>query len=92
MFLPRMAAVFPTVGWKHFYADDCTEPAAAGIFSKVRAGQAVTPEEASPSSLSCCTNSAVMDAEKGWTMQIHFGALRNVNSRLHRAIGTRHRV
>ena len=30
---------------------------------------------------------AKMDAEKGWTQQFHFGALRNVNSRAMRALG-----
>ena len=60
--------------------------------TKSRAGQAVTPAEVRAFKSFVLHELAVMDAEKGWTMQVHFGALRNVNSRGSPRGGTRHRV
>jgi glucuronate isomerase len=69
------------------WAEDCTESEAASIFAKARAGGAVTPEEAVRYKSYMLHELAVMDAAKGWTMQIHYGAIRNNNSRMKKLLG-----
>ncbi len=74
-------------GLTTIYADDCTEAEAASIFGKARAGEPISETEAGRYKSFLLHELAVMDAEKGWTMQIHYGALRNVNTRMMRALG-----
>jgi glucuronate isomerase len=69
------------------WAEDCPRAEAAAIFAKVRAGQAVSPAEAVRYKSFLLHELAVMDAAKGWTMQIHYGALRSANSRMLRRLG-----
>lgn len=69
------------------WAEDCTETEAASIFAKARAGGAVTPEEAARYKSYLLHELAVMDAAKGWTMQIHYGALRGANTRMKKLLG-----
>ncbi len=52
------------------------------IFAKVRCGNSVSAEEELKFKSFMLHELAVMDADKGWTMQIHYGVLRNTNSRL----------
>jgi glucuronate isomerase len=60
---------------------------AASIFDKVRSGRPVTPAEQE----SFCGHLMMffgrLDAEKGWTKQLHLGALRNTNTRALRTLG-----
>ena len=69
------------------WAEDCTESEAASIFAKARAGCAVTPDEALRYKSYLLHELAVMDAAKGWTMQIHYGAIRNNNTRMKELLG-----
>jgi glucuronate isomerase len=69
------------------WAEDCTESEAASIFSKARVGGTVTPDEALGYKSYLLHELAVMDAAKGWTMQIHYGAIRNNNTRMKRRLG-----
>jgi glucuronate isomerase len=69
------------------WAEDCTESEAASIFAKARAGGAVTPDEALRYKSYLLHELAVMDAAKGWTMQIHYGAIRNNNTRMKKMLG-----
>ena len=69
------------------WAEDCTESQAASIFAKVRAGGSVTPDEALGYKSYLLHELAVMDAAKGWTMQIHYGAMRNNNTRMKKRLG-----
>ena len=69
------------------WAEDCTRSEAAAIFAKARAGQAVAPDEVVRYKSFLLHELAVMDAAKGWTMQIHYGALRNNNTRMMRRLG-----
>ncbi|MEI8121389.1 MAG: glucuronate isomerase [bacterium] len=66
---------------------DCTGTAAAAIFAKARARQPVPPSEAAAFMAFMLHELAVMDAEKGWTMQVHYGVLRNNNSRQFSILG-----
>lgn len=64
------------------WAEDCTRAEAAAIFAKARDGQPVSPDEAVRYKSFLLHELAVMDAAKGWTMQIHYGAQRNNNTRM----------
>lgn len=74
-------------GLDTFWADDCTKTEAAAIFAKARSGQVVSPSEAVRYKSYLLHELAVMDAEKGWTMQIHYGALRSANTRMLGLVG-----
>jgi glucuronate isomerase len=69
------------------WAEDCTESEAASIFAKARAGGAVTPDEALRYKSYLLHELALMDEAKGWTMQIHYGAIRNNNTRMKKLLG-----
>jgi glucuronate isomerase len=65
----------------------CTEAQAAAIFNKARAGKAASSEEKEMFASFLMLFLARLDAEKGWTKQLHLGALRNVNTRYAHALG-----
>ncbi len=69
------------------WAEDCTRAEAAAIFIKARYGQAANPAEAARYKSFMLHELAVMDAAKGWTMQIHYGAQRNNNTRMMLRLG-----
>ena len=68
-------------------ADPCSEAEAAAIFARARAGQAATPDEQRHHAAVVMRFLGQLYARRGWTMQLHLGALRNANSRLFRALG-----
>jgi glucuronate isomerase len=65
----------------------CDDREAAAIFSRVRSGNSLTPEDSEKLASNLMLFFGRLDAEKGWTKQLHLGALRNVNSRAYRSIG-----
>ena len=68
-------------------ADDFTEAEIKTIFDKVLAGQDITDCELRKYVSFMLYELAVMDAEKDWTMQIHYGVLRNNNTKMFKAVG-----
>jgi glucuronate isomerase len=74
-------------GLKYCCARLCTEQQASAIFSKARSGTATTKEEAEQFSSYLLPFLGRLDAERGWTKQLHIGALRNVNTRRTRELG-----
>lgn len=74
-------------GLDHCYATPCSERESAAIFSKAREGRSVTEEEHSQFASFMMLFFGRLDAEKGWTKQLHLGARRNVNSAGLRALG-----
>jgi len=74
-------------GIETVYGDECTESTAEAIFTKHLAGQPVTPAEVSLFKSFMLHELAVMDAEKGWTQQLHYGPLRNNNTAMLEKIG-----
>jgi glucuronate isomerase len=74
-------------GLNHCYATPCTERAAAAIFAKAREGQAVSADEHEAFASFLMLFFGRLDAEKGWTKQLHLGALRNVNTAARRKLG-----
>jgi glucuronate isomerase len=74
-------------GIETVWAEDCTAAEATAIFAKARAGRPVTGEEALRYKSFLLHELAAMDAAKGWTMQIHYGALRSANTRMLAKLG-----
>jgi len=60
---------------------------AATIFQKLRGGNVIEHQEAVILQSAILYRLGKMNAEKGWTMQLHIGALRNNNSRFYRQLG-----
>ena len=74
-------------GLSRCYADFCSEKAAAGIFAEARQGEKVSPEEHGLFASFMMLFFGRLDAEKGWTKQLHLGPIRNNNARLMKKIG-----
>jgi glucuronate isomerase len=67
-------------GLNHCHATFCNEAVASAIFDRARAGHAATPEEHEQFASYMMLYFGILDTEKGWTKQLHLGALRNANS------------
>jgi glucuronate isomerase len=65
----------------------CTESEAAAIFERARKGIPAGAEEQEQFASFLMLFFGRMDAEKGWTKQLHVGALRNTNARLVQQLG-----
>jgi glucuronate isomerase len=74
-------------GMNHCFADFCSEKVAAGIFDKARKGQDVTVQEHSQFASYMMLFFGHLDAKRGWTKQLHLGALRSNNARLLKQLG-----
>ena len=66
---------------------ECSATEAGTIFSRARSGKPATPAEALQFQAFMLHELAVMDAEKDWTMQVHYGVLRNNNSHQFATLG-----
>lgn len=64
------------------YGADYTETEIASIFDKIRGGRDLYVGEVIQFKSAMLYEFGLMDAERGWTQQYHFGALRNNNSRM----------
>ena len=74
-------------GLEEPYARDYTDAEIRRIFSTVREGKALRDSQIMRFKSAILEDLAVMDAEKGWTQQFHFGALRNTNTRAFEKLG-----
>jgi glucuronate isomerase len=74
-------------GLESCFAVECSEQEAARIFAKARSGDAATPEEARAFGSYLMLYFGHLDASRGWTKQLHLGALRNNSSRSRRELG-----
>ena len=66
---------------------ECTEAEADAIFAQTRAGRPATPEQAAKWLWFVMLYLGRLDAKRGWTKQLHLGALRNNNGRLLKRLG-----
>lgn len=66
---------------------DCSETEAARIFDKVRSGIVPGAEDVEKLATFLLLFFASLDAEKGWTKQLHLGAIRDTNSRMKEKLG-----
>ena len=68
-------------------AADAAESAVSAIFDKARAGMPLDEAEIEQFKSAMLHEFGVMDAEKDWTQQFHFAAMRNNNSRMFEKLG-----
>src|SRR5262249_47633454 len=68
-------------GLPHCYATPCSESKAATLFEKARAGDSIATVDHESFASFLMLFFGRLDTEKGWTKQLHLGALRNMNSR-----------
>ena len=74
-------------GLETAYAADYTEKQIATIFEKIRAGKELDARQQEQFKSALLVDFALMDHEKGWVQQFHFGALRSNNSRMLKLVG-----
>ena len=74
-------------GLNHCFGAPCTHEAAAGIYDRARAGHAASPAEHHQFSSYLMFFFGQLDAQAGFTKQIHLGAFRAANSRALAEIG-----
>jgi glucuronate isomerase len=74
-------------GLNHSFANFGSEKVAAAIFDKARSGTAVSPEEHGQFASYLMLFFGQLDARRGWTKQLHLGALRSNNTRLLKQLG-----
>jgi glucuronate isomerase len=65
----------------------CSTERAKGLFDKARRQQELSADEQDALRWRLLHDLAVLDHGRGWTMQLHIGALRNVNSRMLAKLG-----
>lgn len=74
-------------GIETFDAEDYTGSEIAAIFRRIRSGKVLSREEILKFRSAMLHEFALMDHEKGWTQQFHFGVLRNNNTRMFQSLG-----
>ena len=74
-------------GIDHAYAEDYTQSEVDKIFSKIRAKKQLSPDESLKYKSAVLYECCLMDAEAGWVMQLHLGAMRNNNTRMFNNLG-----
>lgn len=74
-------------GLERCYAEPCSEAEASAIFTAALEGKEASPTEHAKYASFVMLFLGRLYAKKGWTMQLHLGALRNNNSRLLRQLG-----
>ncbi|MCX6945835.1 MAG: glucuronate isomerase [Opitutales bacterium] len=68
-------------------AEPCTEAEARAIFAAARQGRAATPDEHARYGAGLLLAIGRWNAARGWTQQLHLGALRNTNTRQRQRLG-----
>jgi glucuronate isomerase len=74
-------------GLEHAFAEPCTDAEASAIFDKALGGTPASPLEHRKFATYIMLFVGRLNAEKGWAMQLHLGAIRNNNTRLMKALG-----
>jgi len=74
-------------GMEAALAEPCTHAEASAIFDAARAGKVASAADWAKFGSYLMLEFGRWDAKKGWTKQLHLGALRNNNTRLVKALG-----
>ena len=69
------------------YDPDWTFSQVEHVFQQLRSGKAISPSDEVALRSALMVEVGQMNAEKGWAMQLHIGALRNNNTRLYKSLG-----
>ncbi len=86
-FFAQMGCRLSDRGIEEFYAADYTQSEIDTIFDKARGGKSLSNEEVLKFKSAMMYEFGVMDHSKGWTQQIHYGAIRNNSTRLFNKLG-----
>ena len=68
-------------------AEPCTHSEAKAVFDAARAGRAAGPADSLKFGSFLMLEFGRWDARRGWTKQLHLGALRGINTRLRKKLG-----
>jgi glucuronate isomerase len=74
-------------GLDYCHAESCTEAEAEAIFDAARAGKNVEPSQSAKFASFLMFFFGALDAEKGWTKQLHLGAFRSANTTMGKLLG-----
>jgi glucuronate isomerase len=74
-------------GLESCFTAECDEKQAATIFLRAREGHPATPEETQQFGSFLMLYFGHLDAKRGWTKQLHLGAMRNNNTRMRTELG-----
>ena len=86
-FFHQMGCRLSDHGLNACFLGDGTEAGAAAIFDQARAGRAASPDEVQRFGSFMMLFFGRLDAERGWTKQLHLGARRNARTRGLRELG-----
>jgi glucuronate isomerase len=86
-FFARMGCRVSDHGIEEFYADDYTQAEIGQIFDRIRSGKKLAAADIRKFKSAMLVEFALMDFEKGWVQQFHYGAIRNNNTRMYRLLG-----
>jgi glucuronate isomerase len=74
-------------GLNQLFADDYAGANLDAMMEKRRSNKALSPQEQRQFQMALLHELATMYYQRGWTMQLHLGAIRNNNSRLLKSVG-----
>jgi glucuronate isomerase len=86
-FFHQMGGRMSDHGLNHAYGEFATEHEASQIFGRARTGHAATPDERDRFGGFLMLFFGHLDAQRGWTKQLHLGARRSNNTRALRELG-----
>lgn len=86
-FFHEMGCRLSDHGLETAYAEDYTEQETKQIFGKVRSGKHLEQGEILQFKSALMIEFGRLDHARGWTQQLHLGALRNNNTRLFKQVG-----
>ena len=86
-FFAEMGCKLSDHGVEEFYAEDYTQSEVDSIFEKIRGGKSLSQDEILKFKSAMMYEFGVMDHSKGWTQQVHYGAIRNNSTRLFNKLG-----
>lgn len=86
-FFHKMGCRLSDHGIETAYGEDYTDSEIVAIFAKIRGGNELDGAEILKFKSAMLYEFGIMDHEKDWTQQLHFGALRNNNTRMFNKLG-----
>jgi len=86
-FFADMGCKLSDHGLEEFYAEDYTQNEIDIIFEKIRSGKSLAQDQILKFKSAMMYEFGVMDHSKGWTQQVHYGAIRNNSTRLFNKLG-----
>jgi glucuronate isomerase len=86
-FFETMGCRLSDHGMETFFAEDYKDSEIKVIFLKIRSGRTLDQNEILKFKSAMLYHFAVMDADKNWTQQFHFGVIRNNNTKMFKQVG-----